>query len=172
MLKGAKGFRPGRYLGRQWAENRFRTPYLRNALWEKGYGVDTFETATDWPKVDHMMTAMESALQEGLGEEGEGVHAFSHLSHLYSQGASVYTTAIFRLGDRHEATLSRWQSMKAAVCEAVVAHGGTISHQHGVGTDHATYLPAEKGKLGVDALKAALRVFDPEGIMNPGKLVR
>ena len=171
VLKGATGFLGGRYLGRKWAENRFRTPYLRNTLWERGYGVDTFETATDWPKVDHMMTTMESALHDVLDKEDERVHAFSHLSHLYSQGASVYTTAIFRLGDSHEATLSRWQAMKAAVSRAIISLGGTISHQHGVGTDHAPYLSAEKGELGIEALKAALRVFDPEGIMNPGKLV-
>jgi alkyldihydroxyacetonephosphate synthase len=172
LLKGAAGFRTGCYLGRKWAESRFRTPYLRNTLWEKGYGVDTFETATDWPKVGPMMAAIESALQEALDKEGERIHAFSHLSHLYSQGASVYTTAIFRLGDDHEATLSRWQAMKSAASRAIVSAGGTISHQHGIGIDHAPYLSAEKGELGMEALKAALRVFDPEGMMNPGKLVR
>jgi alkyldihydroxyacetonephosphate synthase len=171
-LKGATGFIAGRYLGGKWAESRFRTPYLRNTLWEEGYGVDTFETATDWPKVDQMMTAVESALQEVVEKEGERVHAFSHLSHLYAQGASVYTTAIFRLGGNHEATLTRWQAMKAAASKAIIDHGGTISHQHGIGIDHAPYLSAEKGELGIEALKAALRVFDPEGIMNPGKLVR
>jgi alkyldihydroxyacetonephosphate synthase len=134
--------------------------------------VDTFETVTDWPKVDSMMAALESALHEAVAEEGERVHAFSHLSHLYPQGASVYTTAIFRLGDNHEKTLSRWQAMKAAASRAIVSHGGTISHQHGVGMDHAPYLSAEKGALGIEAIKGALRVFDPEGIMNPGKLVR
>jgi alkyldihydroxyacetonephosphate synthase len=119
-----------------------------------------------------MMAAIESALQEALDKEGERIHAFSHLSHLYSQGASVYTTAIFRLGDDHEGTLSRWQAMKSAASRAIVSAGGTISHQHGIGIDHAPYLSAEKGELGMEALKAALRVFDPEGMMNPGKLVR
>jgi alkyldihydroxyacetonephosphate synthase len=165
-------FLTGRYLGRKWAEDRFRTPYLRNTLWEKGYGVDTFETVTDWPKVGLMMTALESALRGVAEEQGERVHAFSHLSHLYAQGASVYTTAIFRLGGDHEETLSRWQAMKAAASKAIVNHGGTISHQHGVGVDHAPYLSAEKGELGMEAIKGALRVFDPDGIMNPGKLVR
>ena len=60
--------------------------------------------------------------------------------------------------------------MKKAVSEAIVAHGGTISHQHGVGVDHAPYLPAEKGPLGMDLIKAMARELDPDGIMNPGKL--
>jgi len=76
------------------------------------------------------------------------VHVFTHLSHLYPYGSSVYTTY-----------------------EAVVARGGTISHQHGVGTDHAPYLAAEKGELGMSAIRALLKHFDPAGIMNPGKLV-
>jgi hypothetical protein len=35
-----------------------------------------------------------------------------------------------------------------------VENGGTISHQHGVGTDHAPYLAAEKGELGLSSMQA------------------
>ena len=48
---------------------------------------------------------------------------------------------------------------------------GTISHQHGVGTDHAPYLAAEKGELGVRWLEAARQAVDPQGILNPGKML-
>jgi len=58
-----------------------------------------------------------------------------------------------------------------AASEAIVAHGGTISHQHGVGSDHLPYLPAEKGEAGIAALRALGAHFDPAGIMNPGKLI-
>ena len=54
---------------------------------------------------------------------------------------------------------------------AIVANGGTISHQHGVGTDHAPWLAAEKGELGIAAMRALLRQMDPQGMMNPGKLL-
>jgi alkyldihydroxyacetonephosphate synthase len=52
----------------------------------------------------------------------------------------------------------------------LVEHGGTISHQHGVGVDHAPYLPAEKGEVGMGLIKAIAHEFDPYGLMNPGKL--
>ena len=52
-----------------------------------------------------------------------------------------------------------------------MANGGTISHQHGVGTDHVPWLAAEKGELGIAAMGALLRQFDPQGMMNPGKLL-
>ena len=61
--------------------------------------------------------------------------------------------------------------LKAAGAEAIVKHGGTISHQHGVGKDHAPYLASEKGKLGIKAITKLCNVFDPEQQMNPGTLV-
>ena len=61
--------------------------------------------------------------------------------------------------------------MKQAASQAIVKNGGTISHQHGVGTDHLPYLKAEKGELGMATIDALCRHFDPQGIMNPGKLV-
>jgi alkyldihydroxyacetonephosphate synthase len=41
-----------------------------------------------------------------------------------------------------------------------------------VGIDHLPWLKAEKGELGLRALAALAKLFDPEGIMNPGKLVK
>ncbi len=67
--------------------------------------------------------------------------------------------------------MRRWRALKSAASEAILSVGGTISHQHGVGTDHAPYLAAEKGALGMGALEAAAAHFDPQGMMNPGKLL-
>ena len=83
----------------------------------------------------------------------------------------MYTTYVFRLAPDPDETLARWTALKRAGSEAVVAQGGTISHQHGVGTDHAPYLAAEKGALGMGALAEIVRHFDPAGMINPGKLL-
>jgi alkyldihydroxyacetonephosphate synthase len=165
------GLHIGRTFGRQWQKSRFRTPYLRNTLWEMGYAVDTLETATDWSHVPALLSAIETALRSALAGQGERVHVFTHLSHLYPTGASLYTTYIFRAATDPDETLQRWMRLKAAASEAVVAGQGTISHQHGVGVDHARYLRHEKGALGMAALDDMCRRFDPDGIMNPGKLV-
>jgi alkyldihydroxyacetonephosphate synthase len=98
------------------------------------------------------------------------VHVFTHLSHVYRQGCSLYSTFVFRAAASYDENLERWARLKRAVSETIVAHGGTISHQHGVGRDHAPYLEAEKGRLGIDAIRAVAREFDPDGMMNPGKL--
>ncbi len=169
----------GRKLGEEWRKSRFRTPYLRNTLWERGYAVDTLETAVRWLDVFPTADAIRRALRDGLKEVGERVHVFAHLSHIYTDGASIYVTYLFRLpladssphGIDPGETLRRWRLLKAAASDVIVAAGGTISHQHGVGVDHTSYLPAEKGKVGMAALRSLCRTFDPEGVMNPGKLV-
>ncbi len=165
------GVHVGQTFGREWHKSRFRTPYLRNTLWELGYAVDTLETATDWATIPTMIQAVEAALRSGLAEIGERVHIFTHLSHLYPYGSSLYTTYLYRIAPDPEETLRRWQMLKTAASQAIVAHGGTISHQHGVGTDHLPYLAHEKGPLGMAAIGDLCRRFDPDGIMNPGKLV-
>jgi len=162
----------GTLLGKKWEENRFRSPYLRHGLWNYGYGVDTFETATDWPNVDGIIAAAEDAVRRTAASFGEKVRVFTHLSHVYGQGSSCYTTYIFRVQKSYERTLELWSAIKKAASEALVAHHGTISHQHGVGVDHAPYLVHEKGELGMSTLAAVVSHLDPDARMNPGKLLR
>ena len=162
----------GTGLGAKWAENRFKGPYLRNALWESGYSADTIETAVDWPQVKNCMQAMEAAARETFAAYGEKCHAFTHLSHLYPQGSSIYSTFVWAtVPGGFAPNFERWQNYKAAVSAAIAAHGGTVSHQHGVGRDHAANMPLEKGALGMSALAELCRHFDPKRIMNPGKLL-
>ena len=78
---------------------------------------------------------------------------------------------MFRAADDYGQTLERWKKLKKAGAEAIVKNGGTISHQHGVGKDHAPYLAAEKGELGIKALKSLYHTFDPQKLMNVGKQV-
>lgn len=165
------GVHVGKTFGDQWHKSRFRTPYLRNSLWELGYGLDTVETAIEWTKVPQMVDRIEAAIQSSSSTHNEKVHVFSHLSHVYLTGSSIYTTYIFRLSTEPDETLERWRLMKTAASQAIIALGGTISHHHGVGMDHMPYLVAEKGALGIAAISGLCHQFDPKGIMNPGKLV-
>jgi len=159
-------------MGSVWAHGRFKFPYLRGTLWEKGIMVDTFETATNWNHIDEQMQQMQQAVQTSLADEGEEVMAFTHISHVYKQGASLYTTYFFRAAKDHASTLSRWQKIKHAASLSLANGTATISHQHGVGRDHAPYLAAEKGKLGIQVTSDMLKSLDPEQRMNPGVLIK
>lgn len=166
-----RGINVGRSFGREWVKNRFRTPYLRNTLWEAGYAADTLETATTWDRLPELLRAVETALCNGLSHVGEKVLVFSHLSHVYTHGSSIYTTYVFRLAQDAQENLERWRTLKRAASLAMVSNGGTISHHHGVGTDHLPYLMTEKGRLGLKLLSGLIGTLDPLGIMNPTKLV-
>ncbi len=171
ILRKFHGVHIGRAIGRHWRKNRFRAPYLRNTLWELGYAVDTLETAVPWARVSTMVGRIESDLRSGLEEMGERVLPFSHLSHLYPDGASIYTTYLYRIAPDPGETLNRWRLLKTAASRAIMNGGGTISHQHGVGKDHLSYMVREKGHLGVEVIRDICHRLDPHGIMNPGKLV-
>jgi alkyldihydroxyacetonephosphate synthase len=96
---------------------------------------------------------------------------FAHLSHVYADGASIYTTFLWRRSPDPEQTLAQWRAMKHAASQVVIASGGTISHQHGVGVDHRPYLEAEKGTLGLQMIEAVRHQLDPDRLLNPGKLI-
>ena len=106
----------------------------------------------------------------GVHAHGERALAFSHLSHVYAAGCSLYMTVIWRRGPDYATDIERWRRLKRDVSRTIVARGGTISHQHGVGRDHAPYLDAETGASGRRLMRAALAELDPEGMMNPHKL--
>ena len=157
--------------GRQWLRNRFRVPDLRDALWDLGYAIDTLETAVDWSGLPGLATDLGRTLRHGLDGVGERVHAFSHLSHTYPSGSSLYATYVFRLASDPDETLDRWRRLKTAASDVIIRGSGTISHQHGVGRYHRPWLSAEKGDLGLDVLRDVARRLDPDGLMNPGVLL-
>ena len=171
VLRAFGGVSLGQRPGRSWRRSRFATPYLRNSLWELGYGVDTLETACSWSALPRLVRSIEDGIRSAFGDASERCHVFTHLSHPYTDGSSLYTTLIFRLAPDPRETLQTWCRAKEAASRAIAAGGGTISHHHGVGRDHRDHLEAEKGPLGVAALRAVAKSLDPDGLMNPGKLV-
>jgi alkyldihydroxyacetonephosphate synthase len=161
----------GKLIGKAWEHSRFRSPYLRDGFLDLGYAIDTMETAVDWSSTTETMQAIEKAIHDAAAGFGEKAQVFTHLSHFYPQGSSVYTTYMYRVGEDQNEAMQRWQALKHAGAQAIVDSGGTISHQHGVGEDHKQYLGAEKGELGLETIRALCRHFDTDQRMNPGKLV-
>jgi alkyldihydroxyacetonephosphate synthase len=156
----------GQSAGRSWMRGRFEGPYLRDELLGLGVFVETLETAHTWSRLDELYRAVGGALKRALGPRSI---VMCHLSHAYADGASLYFTffAAARAGEEIE----QWRAAKTAACEAIVSAGGTITHHHAVGRDHAPYMRAEVGELGLEALRAVKQRLDPAGVMNPGKLL-
>jgi alkyldihydroxyacetonephosphate synthase len=157
----------GRTLGRRWLTTRFDLPYLRDELLDNHLLVDTLETATTWARLPALYAAVREAIYQAAAKEGEPIAVFTHVSHLYRDGASLYFSLLGR--QKRSDPLGQWQAIKRAVGDAIRTHGAVISHHHGVGQDHREQTgrtPVEQKMLA--QLKQAL---DPTGIMNPGKLL-
>jgi len=154
---------------RRWLRDRFRHPYLRDALISAGWGVDTLETAAPWRELAALHIAVRGALERAAAGRGFEIVLLCHVSHAYRDGASLYFTVFWPLRPGRE--LADWRELKRAATATLLAGGGTLSHHHGVGTMHAPFLPREIGAPGVAALRAAVRALDPDGVLNPGVLL-
>ena len=159
----------GQAAGRSWEHGRFQGPYLRDTLMGMGAMVETLETSHTWSRLHELHAAVGAAIRDSLAGQGTPGLVFCHLSHAYADGASLYFTFISRA--RRGAEVEQWREVKRAASEAIVAAGATITHHHAVGRDHAPYMEAEVGELGLDLLRAAKQRLDPTGVMNPGKLL-
>ena len=152
-----------------WRRSRFEAPYLRDELMTLGVMVETLETATQWSNLLRLHDRVSAAIAAALRSCGTPGLVMCHVSHLYETGASLYFTFLAARGGEDE--LGQWHAAKRAASDAIVQGGGTITHHHAIGRDHAPWMRAEVGEVGVDLLRAAMERLDPVGIMNPGKLL-
>jgi alkyldihydroxyacetonephosphate synthase len=154
--------------GEAWRTGRYRAPYLRDPLLDAGALVETLETATFWSNIGTLKAAVTAALTDTLGALGTPPVVLCHISHVYETGASLYFTVLCA---QAADPLGQWAAAKAAANAAIRASGATITHHHGVGTDHRATYHEEIGPIALDVLRAAKAVLDPANILNPGVLV-
>jgi FAD/FMN-containing dehydrogenase len=64
------------------------------------------------------------------------------------------------------------EAISAAVYDIVVAHGGSISAEHGIGQLKVDELAHYRSRIELDTMRAIKRALDPQNIMNPGKVIR
>jgi alkyldihydroxyacetonephosphate synthase len=169
LLRAGGGVPLGRRPGRAWLRGRFAAPYLRDELLHRRVLVETLETSAPWSGLERTYHAVAGALRDSLAGRGTPPIVMCHVSHLYRSGASLYFTFLAR--QEPGAELEQWRAAKEAASEAIVRSGATISHHHAVGRDHAPWMSAEVGEVGVELLRAVKERLDPAGIMNPGKLL-
>ena len=164
--------------GKKWYHSRFDSPFARDPMLDRGIGIDTLETAASWPTLLELQSKVRTAILDAIASpapetsEAESLQGIcmSHLSHSYPDGASLYFTFLFPRDLEND--VAQWQKIKRAATDAITSNGGTISHHHGVGTDHAPWMEEEKGAIGMNLLRQLKSELDPKGIMNPEKLIR
>jgi len=166
VLKGYSAFSLGSGAGRAWQNSRFEAPYLRDLLLDHGVLVDTLETATTWDNYESLHAAVRDAISAALGERSV---VMAHLSHSYSDGGSIYYT--FLAPQERGREVEQWERAKIAATDAIVQHGGALSHHHGIGSEHLPWMESYIGSEGMWVLASLKTALDPAGVMNPGKLL-
>lgn len=152
-----------------WRAAFLDAPYLFNTLVSLGCVVDTFETACTWSRFDELHAAVVGAVGAALRAEcGAGVVS-CRFTHVYPDGPAPYYTFIGP--GRPGAQLDQWRAIKAAASDAILAHGGTITHHHAVGRMHRPWYERQRPEPFALALRGAKRAVDPDGLLNPGVLL-
>jgi alkyldihydroxyacetonephosphate synthase len=151
-----------------WRAAFLDAPYMFNVLVSLGCVVDTFETACTWSRFDELHGAIRAAVNQAMRAECGGGLLSCRFTHVYPDGPAPYYT--FVAPGRSGAELAQWSAIKAAASDAILAHGGTITHHHAVGRMHRPWYDRERPDPFALALRAAKRAVDPDGLLNPGVL--
>jgi alkyldihydroxyacetonephosphate synthase len=153
-----------------WRSAFLRMPYQRDALARRSMVVETFETACTWDAFPAFHAGVTAAAEKAIADVcgGQGV-VTCRFTHVYPGGPAPYY-GIYA-GGRWGSTLAQWDDIKAAVSDAIIAHGGTITHHHAVGRDHRPWYDRQRPEPFHLALRAAKTALDPAGVLNPGVIV-
>lgn len=159
-----------------WRHAFLAAPYLRDTFVAVGVLSDTFETAITWDRfADFHATVIETArraVAEAAGSPAEGQGApklMCRFTHVYADGPAPYFTILAPA--RRGSEVEQWDEIKAAVSDAVIDAGGTITHHHAVGRDHRPWYDRQRPAPFAEALRAAKQAVDPAAVLNPGVLI-
>jgi alkyldihydroxyacetonephosphate synthase len=156
--------------GELYDQKKFDTPYIRDFLLDRGALADVSETSAPWSGLSALYDAVMSAAHRAFDELGVRGYIMCHLSHSYHAGACLYFTFGFKPSERAD-DLAQYDRVKSAIQQAFIDAGGTLSHHHAVGTEHARWLEEDVSAPGVALLRALFSGVDPGANLNPGKIV-
>jgi alkyldihydroxyacetonephosphate synthase len=156
--------------GRLYDQKKFDTPYIRDFLLDRGALADVSETAVPWSQLETLSNGVMSKANEAFDKIRVKGYIMCHLAHSYHSGACLYFTFAFRPSDETR-SLEQYDVVKGAIQRAFIDFGGTLSHHHAVGVEHAPWMSADISPVGVTMIRSLLDGMDPGHNFNPGKIV-
>ncbi|MCD6484283.1 MAG: FAD-binding oxidoreductase [Candidatus Odinarchaeota archaeon] len=149
------------WIGEHWWNNRLDQYYRLPDILDEGFA-DTIEIAVTWDKLLDLYYDVVNSMEEAE------VLVMAHISHVYPWGAAIYFTFAGDLEEGNDKYVHLREAWNAAMT-AVMRHGGTISHHHGVGIARNPWIKEELGSA-FELIKKLKRALDPNNILNPGKM--
>jgi len=142
------------------------------------WSIRTLITETQKPEggsIKHDVSVPVAAVPAFIAEASAAVEAlipgcrpvpFGHLG-----DGNIHFNVNQPVGADKAAFLARWGEMNALVHGIVGKHGGSISAEHGIGRLKRDLLPTVKDPVAMELMRAIKRTLDPNGILNPGKVL-
>ncbi len=152
-----------------WRQAFVDAPYLQSALVSLGVIADTFETACTWDRFEELHARTRDDVEAAMRAACGGGLLTCRFTHVYPDGPAPYFTFVAPGRAGHE--IEQWTAIRRAAGDALAASGATITHHHAVGRLHRPWYEREMPPLFTETLRAAKRVMDPAGVLNPGVLV-
>jgi alkyldihydroxyacetonephosphate synthase len=163
------GILVGKGPGELYYQKKFDPPYLRDFLLDRGAIGDVSDTAAPWSRLLPLYRNVIAAAEKVYAQLGVVGWIMCHLSHSYHSGACLYFTFAFK----HDGVdpLGQYEPLKNAIQQAFVDSGGTLSHHHAVGSEHAEWLEQDISAPGVHMIDGLFTAMDPGRNFNPGKII-
>lgn len=142
------------------------------ALWRLREGIT--ESLTEFKPYKNDISLRIAALPAFLGEmqalfaaEYPGIEVvwFGHIG-----DGNLHINVVPPAGMAQDAFLATCGRVTRHLAEVLQRHGGSISAEHGIGLVKRPYLASSRSAAEIELMRGVKRVFDPQGIMNPGKL--
>ncbi|MBW1641369.1 MAG: FAD-binding oxidoreductase [Deltaproteobacteria bacterium] len=143
---------------KKWEKTRYKEPLMREDMMDYGIIADTVEASVTWDNLHNLHQGVRSYIKKR-----PRTVCMTHASHFYSNGTNLYFIFILKPESKEEYT-----EFYKGIVDAMIKHGGSISHHHGMGKLFGPWMETYLGKEQMGVLKALKSYFDPNNIMNPG----
>ena len=167
LSERAGGRSLGPDVGQMWWDGKYE-PYAKGKLPQPPLLYGTFDTVARFDVLPAIYRAKKQAIEQEFAEYGARYTA--HLSHWYDWGAMIYDRFYVDEPptDAAEAMALHDRLWDVGI-RAGIAAGGVLNDHHGVGMKLGRFMRLQHG-TGFELMRSLKDAWDPDGIMNPGKL--
>ncbi len=167
LVEGVGGTSLGPDVGHTWWEGKYE-PYAKGKLPQPPLMYGTFDQVARFADLPAIYSAKKKIIEEEFAQYGARYTA--HLSHWYPWGAMLYDRFYV---DEPPADPAEAMALHDRLWDAGILtgleNGAVLNDHHGVGIKLGRFMRTQYGD-GFDLMRQVKETWDPDGIMNPGKL--
>ena len=159
------GINAGPENGERGYQLTFAIAYIRDFLMRFGVMAESFETSVSWSHLHSMCTAVKACVEEEharLNLSGTPIVSW-RVTQLYHSGAAVYFYLASSVHDGPSG-VKAFTELEHAARDAILKHGGSLSHHHGIGKHRAPFLPQVQSPTSMNWVRGAKHALDGDDV--------